>query len=108
MSSSLESLPAELRNMIWEYACTSSTGILSFDSESRRFDVSQIGAGLLTTCRSLFEETWCLPLQLNRLLFQVPSPSVWFMVFLAKLNRLEEEMGWVLKMEVSFMDKKEE
>jgi hypothetical protein len=32
------------------------------------------------------------------------APSVWFMVLLSKLNRLEEDMGWVVKMDVKFRD----
>ena len=44
-------------------------------------------------------------MQLNRLVFEVPTPSVGLMVFLAKLNRLEEEMGWVLKVDVKFTKK---
>ena len=101
--SSLLALPAELRNQIYSYALTSPTHTLTFNVQTKRFDVSTIGAGLLTTCGSLFEETRYLPLQLNRLVFEVPSsPSVSFMVLLAKLKRLEEDMGWVLKMDVRF------
>lgn len=99
--SPLLALPAELRNEIWDYALTSPTSTLSFNADTKRFDVSAIGAGLLTTCRLLFEETRYLPLQLNRLVFEVPpSPSVSFMVLLAKLKRLEEDTGWVVKMDV--------
>ena len=44
-----------------------------------------------------------MPLQLNKLVFYMPTPaSVDFMVFLARLNRLEAALGWVLRMEVRF------
>jgi hypothetical protein len=104
MSSPLLLLPAELRNLIYSYALTSSTGSLCFNPITRRFDVSPIGAGLLTSCHSVFEETRYLPLQLNRLVFEMQVPSVWFMVLLAKLNRLEEDMGWIIKMDVKFKE----
>jgi hypothetical protein len=102
--SSLLSLPAELRNLIYTFALTSSTRALTFNASTRRFDVLPIGAGLLTTCSQLFDETRYLPLQLNRLVFEMDAPSVWFMVLLSKLNRLEEDMGWVVKMDVKFRD----
>ena len=109
MSSPLLALPAELRNQIYSYALTSPTHTLTFNVQTKRFDVPAIGAGLLTTCRSLSEETRYLPLQLNRLVFEVASsPSVSFMVLLAKLRRLEEDMGWVLKMDVRFFSLEKE
>jgi hypothetical protein len=104
MSSHLLLLPAELRNRIYFFALTTSTGDLIFNTSQRRFNVSSIGAGLLTTCRSLYSETRYLPLQLNRLVFELPSRCVWFMPLLDKLNKLEEDMGWIVKMEVSFSD----
>jgi hypothetical protein len=104
MSSPLLLLPAELRNRIYFFALTTSTGDLTFNTSRRRFNVSSIGAGLLTTCRSLYSETRYLPLQLNRLVFELPSRCVWFTPLLTKLNKLEEDMGWIVKMEVKFSD----
>jgi hypothetical protein len=83
--------------VIYEYALTSPTGALTFNPATRRFDVSSIGAGLLTVCRSLSEETRYLPLQFNRLEFE---ESWGFTRLLRKLNQVEEEMGWLFKMEV--------
>ncbi|CAO2647149.1 Nn.00g080710.m01.CDS01 [Neocucurbitaria sp. VM-36] len=101
--SPLLSLPAELRQMIWEAALTSPTGSLTYDSSKKRFNVSSIGAGLLTTCHFVALETQYLPLQLNKLVFNMPTPAnVDFMVFLARLNRLEAALGWVLRMDVRF------
>lgn len=102
-TSPLLKLPAELRNMVYEYAFTTSTGELFYDATKKRFDVTSIGAGLLTTCHSILQEVQYLPLQFNKLVFQMPTPAdVDFMVFLARLHRLEEAMGWVLKMVVRF------
>jgi hypothetical protein len=100
-SSPFLALPAELRNAIYTFALTTPSGSLTFNPSTRRFDVSSIGAGLLTTCRALFEETQYLPLQLNKLVFEIPVLHVKLMVLLAKLTRLEEEMGWVVKTDVS-------
>ncbi|KZM19115.1 hypothetical protein ST47_g9733 [Ascochyta rabiei] len=47
MPSPLLELPSELRNMIWEYALTNDTRSLRYNPDTKRFDVSQIGAGLL-------------------------------------------------------------
>jgi hypothetical protein len=69
MASPLLSLPPELRYLIYSYALTSPTGTLTFNRVTRRLDVSLIGAGLLTACRPLFEETRYMPLQLNLLVF---------------------------------------
>ncbi|KAH7079459.1 hypothetical protein FB567DRAFT_122706 [Paraphoma chrysanthemicola] len=90
------SLPAEIRNQIYVYALTSPTGSLTFDPLRGRFDVSDIGAGLLITSRSLYEETRYLPLQLNQLVI-----DAWgYMGLLSKLNRLEQDMGWMLRVDV--------
>lgn len=94
--------------MIYEYALTSPTDALSYDTTKKRFDVSSIGAGLLTTCHFIALETQYMPLQLNKLAFNMPTPAnVDFMVFLARLNRLEAAMGWVLKMDVRFQGGRE-
>lgn len=100
----LLTLPAELRNQIYTLALTSPTRTLTFKPTTRRFDVSLIGAGLLSTCSQIFDETRYLPLQLNRLVFDMEGPSVWFMVLLSKMERIEEDMGWVVKMNVRFRD----
>jgi hypothetical protein len=103
--SPLLSLPAELRNQIYTLALTSPTSTLPFNPTTRRFDVSSIGAGLLSTCSQIFDETRYLPLQLNRLVFDMESPcGVWFMVLLKKVERIEEDMGWVVKMNIRFRD----
>lgn len=102
MSSPLLCLPAELRNIIYEYALTSPDSNLHFDSESKRFDISQIGAGLLTTNRSLYMETRYLPLQLNRLVFVLRHTSMDLLMLFSRLDELEEEMGWILKRDVRF------
>jgi hypothetical protein len=104
MSSPLLLLPAELRNRIYFFALTTPTGDLTFNTSRRRFNVSSIGAGLLTACRSLYSETRYLPLQSNRLVFELPSRCVWFTHLLTRLNKLEEDMGWIVKMEVKFSD----
>jgi hypothetical protein len=93
---SLTSLPVELRSQIYTYALTSPTGTLTFSPLTGRFDVSTIGAGLLTTSRSLYDETRYLPLQLNRLVI-----DAWgYMGLLSKLNRLEQDMGRILSVDV--------
>ncbi|KAF2826808.1 hypothetical protein CC86DRAFT_20876 [Ophiobolus disseminans] len=98
---SLLALHAELCNYIWAYSLTTPTHILTSDASTRRFDVSAIGAGLLTTCHSIFEETRYLPLRLNRLSFAMPGRrSRSFTALLAKLRRLEEDFGCPLEVEV--------
>ncbi|KAH7349018.1 hypothetical protein BKA66DRAFT_392866, partial [Pyrenochaeta sp. MPI-SDFR-AT-0127] len=72
--SPLLALPAELRQMIWKYALTSPTSTLHYISRTKRFDVSQIGAGLLTTCHFIGTETQYLPIQLNQLVFEMTTP----------------------------------
>ena len=94
--------------MIWEYALTSPTGSLTYDTTKNRFDVSTIGAGLLTSCHFVALETLYLPLQLNRLVFDTPTlanANVDFMVFLERLNRLEAALGWVFRIDVRFSRK---
>jgi len=67
--SRLLSLPAELRAMIWEAAFTSPTGTLHFSPTARHFDVSTIGAGLLTACHLTALETQWLAPRMNTLRF---------------------------------------
>lgn len=102
MSSALLKLPAELRNQIWQYALASDTRTLRYDSCKRRFDVSNIGAGLLTTCRSICRETLFTPLYLNTLIFSngiYGNVDMW--ILLAKLERLEQCMEYSLRLELS-------
>ena len=105
LASRLLALPAELRHIIWEHTMTSSSGSLVYDSHSRRFDVSSIGAGLISTCHHTSQETKFLPLKLNKLVFDMPRLfSVEHLILLERLNRLEEQLHWVLRMEVLFDD----
>jgi hypothetical protein len=69
VASPLLSLPGELRNMIYAYALTAETKLLTYDDRDGRFDVSGIGAGLLQTCHVVSRETMYLPLLLNTLAF---------------------------------------
>jgi hypothetical protein len=72
-SSPLLSLPGEIRSMIWEYAMTVSSGCLHYSTSEGRFDVSGIGAGLLTSCHLVALETTLLPLRPNTLVFEPPK-----------------------------------
>ncbi|UPX19942.1 uncharacterized protein EKO05_0010191 [Ascochyta rabiei] len=91
MPSPLLELPSELRNMIWEYALTNDTRSLRYNPDTKRFDVSQIGAGLLVTCRSISLETLHTPICLNTLFFNVGTiGDVDMWLLLAKLERLEQ------------------
>jgi hypothetical protein len=98
---SLLNLPAELRNEIYDYALTSETGFLQYRTKTKRFDVSCIGAGLLTTCRSISAETLCLPIRLNKLVFDVTTRGnfdVWLL--LARLDGLEQAAQYGLGLDL--------
>lgn len=99
-ASSFLALAAEVRNLVYLYVLTLPTRNLTFDASTRRFNVSTIGAGLLSTCLLVWGETRYLPLQLDRLRFKGLTSSVWAMILLAKLNRLEEKLGLTLSMDV--------
>ncbi|KAF2629250.1 hypothetical protein BU25DRAFT_420128 [Macroventuria anomochaeta] len=101
MTSFLFKLPAELRNMIWNYALTSDTGTLQYNPSTKRFDVSHIGAGLLTTCRSISIETLYTPVRLNTLVFDtgiVGDVDLW--VLLARLGRLDQATQYGLRLDL--------
>lgn len=103
--SQLLELPAELRLMIWEYTLTTPDGYLRYDQSRKRFDVSSIGAGLLTVCHSVALETQYLPLQLNRLKFDMLGrENLPFLVLVSKLDSLEIELGWVFRRDVHFLE----
>ncbi|KAH6638884.1 hypothetical protein C7974DRAFT_122892 [Boeremia exigua] len=104
MSSSLLKLPAELRNKIWNYALMDDTNTLLFNPRTKRFDISSIGAGLLTTCRSISAETMYTPLRLNTLVFSVGTiGDVDMWVLLAKLERLEQAMQSTLRLDLGVL-----
>lgn len=73
MASLLLKFPAELRNLIWDFALTSDNYTLHYNTDSKRYNVSNIGAGLLTTCRTISAETLYTPLRLNTLVFDVST-----------------------------------
>ncbi|XPS81005.1 hypothetical protein M3J09_012949 [Ascochyta lentis] len=98
MPSPLLELPFELRRAIWVYALTSETNTLRYNPGTRRFNVSQIGAGLLVTCRSISAETLYMPLRLNKLVFNVGTKDVDLWVLLAKLERLEQAAQYSLRL----------
>lgn len=98
--SPLLALPAEVRAMIWEFALTSPSGYLLFVQCTERFDVSDIGAGLLSTCKSVFEETRYLPLRLNVLHFhETQDLELPYVEIMTKLMRIETKNGWTLRIE---------
>ncbi|KAJ4993590.1 oxidoreductase [Stagonosporopsis vannaccii] len=91
-SSFLLQVPAELRNKIWDYALENEPKTLQHDPRTKRFDVSRIGAGLLTTCHSTFFETLYAPLRLNSLVFNpemLGDVDMWILP--AKLERLGQD-----------------
>lgn len=93
MAPTLLTLPPEIRNMIWDYALSSDSGTLYYDNRIKRFDVPSIGAGLMTTCRSTFNETLFAALRPNTLVLDnelVGNVEVW--VLLARVKTLVKEM----------------
>jgi hypothetical protein len=91
-TSQLLSLPTELRLQIWSHALTSPICTLYFDSDTNRFDLSSIGAGLLTACRQTYHETRWLPVQLNEMVIGIPEDaSKELYACLEKLKRLKKD-----------------
>ena len=87
--------------MIWEYALTSDNGTLQYSLDTKRFNVSQIGAGLLTTCSSVSAETLYTPLLLNTLVFDVGTVGdVDLWILLARLERLEQATQYRLRLDL--------
>ncbi|KAF2689009.1 hypothetical protein K458DRAFT_383680 [Lentithecium fluviatile CBS 122367] len=76
--SCLLTLPPELRLQIWQHAMTAPTGTPHLSPTSQRFDVSLIGAGLLTACHLTALETQHLPGECNTFVF--PGPEAFEMV----------------------------
>lgn len=77
--------------MIWKFALKSDSGALCYNSSTKRFDVSDIGASLLTTCHAISAETLHMPVHLNTLVFatcQIGDVDLWVLV--ARLERLEQ------------------
>jgi hypothetical protein len=101
MASPLLKLPAELRNMLWEYTLTSDTGTLRYDLVTKRFGVLRIGAGLSTTCRSISAEKLYTPIRWDTLVFALAS---WtdgnLRVLLSRLEALEHAMQYGLKLDL--------
>lgn len=89
--------------MIWEYALTTPDGCLTYNIKRKRFDVSSIGAGLLTVCHSIATETQYLPLLLNTLKFDVMDRGFEAsLILMSRLNDLETKLGWVFRTDVRF------
>lgn len=85
--------------MIWEYALTSPTGTLRYHPPTGRFDVTSIGAALLTTSYSVALETLYLPLKYNTLVFDSGSHeinSTGFLMFTRRVTAIEDAFGNVL------------
>lgn len=97
----LPTLPAELRNRIWDYALRSDTETLRWDPWTKRFDVTDIGAGLLTACRCTSGETLYTPLRLNTLVLdvgKVGDVDLWMV--LARLERRVQETENGLRLDI--------
>lgn len=87
--------------MIWDYALRSDTGTLRYNLCSKRFDVSKIGAGLLTTCRVISSETLYAPVRLNTLVFAIDTMGdVDLWVLLARLEHLEQATQYGLRLDL--------
>lgn len=101
----LLTLPAEIRQQIWEYSLTSPTGKLRYDANKKRFDVSKIGAGLLSVSHSLAAETYYLPLQLNTLVVNMSRHDEFqpeLEILLSRLRALEQEACCVFRIKYDF------
>jgi hypothetical protein len=94
-ASPLLSPPGEIWSMIWEYAMTASSGCLHYSTGEGRFDVSGIGAGLLTSCHLVALETTFLPLRLNTLVFEPPKrPERDLVRMMRKVIGIGKTFGW--------------
>jgi hypothetical protein len=88
-------LPGEIRNMIYTYALSSPKGYLRYSKAVARFDVLDIGVGLLIMCYFVAFETLYLPPQLNRLVFEPPTHADFGTIkMIGKLIKLTDEVGW--------------
>ena len=63
-------LPPEVFHRIASYALTSPTESLSYNFTDMRFDVAEIGVGLISTCHAIALETRFLHLSKNTLIFK--------------------------------------
>ena len=89
--------------MIWDYALTNDSGCLQYDASRQRIEVSGIGAGLLTTCRSISTETRHRPVRLNTGVFDLATIDVTvFMSAEAKLDDFAAEHGFELYIEFKY------
>lgn len=92
-TSRLLSLPFEVRNKIWSFALTGKDATLRFDSDARRWDTKEIGAGLSTACHQIALETKDVPLKVNRLSFDGEGFLQWH-------RRLTSPEPWVWEISV--------
>lgn len=87
--------------MIWNYALTNNSRSLHYNGRMQRFDVSHIGAGLLSTCRSISLETLYIPLRLNVLVFDVDQVGyVDFTMLWVRLEGLAGSHGFILDVKI--------
>lgn len=97
-------LTAEIRCLIFSCALTSPTSSLTYNATSMRFDLSNIGTGLLTSCHEVAIETQYLHLKLNTLIFDVDGEgglnSRDLNTVLRNLKRLEEAFGWFINVKI--------
>ncbi|KAF2448592.1 hypothetical protein P171DRAFT_440941 [Karstenula rhodostoma CBS 690.94] len=91
-ASPLLALPFEIRRMIWCHALTSSNKRLRYDTNSSKLDLSPIGAALSATCHQIALETRHMPLELNKLCFDVQG----FLRCQRRLMSMEGEVEWEL------------
>lgn len=85
--------------MTWDYALTDDTGTLPYNLDTRRFNMSDIGAELSTTCRSVSLETLYTPLRWNALIFDIIDSrdmDVW--ILLARLESFMQVMQYELRL----------
>jgi len=84
--------------MIWEFALTAPDERLIYNPAIARFNVSSIGAGLITTSHQIALETQFLPPKLNDLVFRADKSLTASdcLKFITRVVKLENSLGCTL------------
>ena len=95
-------LPAEIRDLVWQYALLVYSDPINSYHETQRYcrpgqdGIPRIALDLLLTCRAIYCETFELPLRLNALTYYDGDPKDLRPKFLLGFDALEKLAPWQL------------